>query len=400
MTQIATSRTLLRLETIDLNPSTAVRFNRNFFKMLSIIGALILVTGMVFSPARVWLNLLIVGLALTGIGLSGVFFVALQYITGAGWSIVIRRIAESLAGALWVGGAIVLMVLFLRPSLYEWANPEYHLTGFKGLWLNRTFFLIRAIIYITVWFGFAYAILLRSRRQDIDGDIRYTQQNIKLSAGFIVLFALTFCGASFDWIMSLEPDWFSTIFGVYNFAGMFVSGIALISIITIALMERGPLKGLVTGEHLHDLGKLLFAFSTFWMYIWFSQYLLIWYANIPEEAVYYTRRMAGAWESLMLLNIFFNWVVPFLSLMSVKTKRNPAILSKVALTVLAGRWLDLYLMTGPSLGMPNAFFGVWEVAALVFLIGVTAISIDREFRKAKIIPVGDPFLYESLHHHQ
>ncbi len=400
MSDLTTTAEALPLSRVELSSLPRMRFNTKLYRSFAIAGALVLALGLVFAPERAWLNLLLVGLGLTGIGLSGIFFVALQYVTGAGWSVIIRRIAESLSGALWVGGLLVLFILFARPSLYAWTDPANHLEGFKGFWLSRPFFLFRAVIYVAIWFIFSRAILIRSRRQDKDGDIRHSQQNIKLSAIFIVLFALTFCLASFDWIMSLEPEWFSTIFGIYNFAGMFASGIALICVLTIQLMERGPLKGFVTGEHLHDLGKLLFAFSTFWMYIWFSQYMLIWYANIPEEAVYYTRRMSGAWGSLMLLNVFLNWVVPFLALMSANTKRNPAILIKVALTVLAGRWLDLFLMTGPSLGLPDAFFGVWEVATILLVIGVAALAIVRELRQAGIIPLGDPYLQESLHHHQ
>jgi hypothetical protein len=359
-----------------------------------------LAIGLFAAPDRAWLNLFQVGLTLTGFGLAGIFFVALQYVTGAGWSVVIRRVAEALCGALWVGGILVLFVLLARPSLYDWTDPGVHLAGFKGFWLSRPFFLLRAVIYVGVWFVFSRAILTRSRRQDHDGDPIHTRRNARLSAVFIAAFALTVSGASFDWIMSLEPQWYSTIFGVYNFAGCFSSGLALICVLTVHLMQRGPLKGVVTGEHLHDLGKLLFAFSTFWMYIWFSQYMLIWYANIPEEAVYYTRRMSGAWGSLMLLNVFLNWVVPFLALMSAGTKRNPAILMKVALAVLAGRWLDLFLMLGPSLGPADAFFGVWEAGAIATLVGVTALATTREFSRAAPIPLQDPYLQESLHHHQ
>lgn len=370
------------------------------FQYLAGAGSVTLAVGLFAAPDRAWLSLFQVGLALTGFGLAGILFVALQYATGAGWSVVIRRAAEALCGTLWVGGVLVLFVLLVRPSLYEWTNPDVHLVGFKGFWLSRPFFLLRAVVYVGVWFVLSRAILVESRRQDDDGDPIHTRRNARLSVMFIVAFALTYCGASFDWIMSLEPEWFSTIFGVYNFAGCFSSGLALLCVFTVHLMQRGPLKGVVTGEHLHDLGKLLFAFSTFWMYIWFSQYMLIWYANIPEEAVYFTRRMSGAWGSLMLLNVFLNWVVPFLALMPTGTKRSPAILMKVALAVLAGRWLDLYMMLGPSLGSADAFFGVWEVAAIATLVGVTALAITSAFRRAAAIPLRDPYLQESLHHHQ
>lgn len=377
-----------------------LNINVKLFRLLAMVGGAALGLGLFFAPQRAWLNLLLAGYALTGFGLAGMVFVALQYITGAGWSVVLRRVAEAMSGALWVGGAVVLLVLTLAPSLYEWTRESVHSTSFKGLWLNRPFFLARAVVYLGVWGLLSRSIIKVSRRQDRDADIAHTRRNVRLSALFIVTFALTFCAASFDWVMSLSPEWFSTIFGVYNFAGMFQSGLALMIVFVTHLSRRGPLNRLVTGEHLHDLGKLLFAFSIFWMYIWFSQYMLIWYANIPEEAVYYTRRMTGAWQSLMLLNVFLNWVVPFGALMSVATKRNPAILAKVALAVLAGRWLDLYLMTAPSLGTPQPFGGVWEAGTVLALVGVTALAVERTLRQAPIVPLGDPFLGESLRHHQ
>src|SRR5262249_54514930 len=155
--------------------------------------------------------------------------------------------------------------------------------------------------------------------------------------------------ASFDWVMSLEPHWASTIFGIYNFAGMFSSGIALMVLLVLSLCQTGPLRDFVNEEHLHDLGKLLFAFSTFWMYIWFSQYMLIWYADIGEESVYYVHRLHNAWAPLFLLNIILNWVAPFAALLSRGAKRSPRALGRVAAVVLAGRTLDVYLMIGPPL---------------------------------------------------
>ena len=169
--------------------------------------------------------------------------------------------------------------------------PERAL-AFKHFWLSRPFFLMRAAIYSGIWILFAHAIRQRSRRQDHDGDPRWTHENFRLSAAFLVLFGITVTLASFDWVMSLEYHWFSTIFGVYNFAGLFQSGLAAIILVALWLERAGPLKNVLNEAHLHDLGKLLFAFSVFWAYIWFSQYMLIWYTNIPEETSYFVRRAA------------------------------------------------------------------------------------------------------------
>ena len=193
-----------------------------------------------------------------------------------------------------VGLAILALVFLASPSLYPWTAQATH-PGFQRFWLRRPFFIVRAAVYMAVWVTFAIAIVRTSRRQDSDSSVAHTRRNVRLSIGFLVAFAVTFCLASFDWIMSLEPSWASTIFGIYNFAGMFSGGLALLILLVLRL-RRGALRDFVNEEHLHDLGKLLFAFSTFWMYIWFSQYMLIWYADMSEETAYYVARLHGAWR--------------------------------------------------------------------------------------------------------
>ena len=197
-------------------------------------------------------------------------------------------------------------------------------------------------MYSGIWILFAFAIRQRSRRQDHDGDPRWTHENFRLSAAFLVLFGITVTLASIDWVMSIEYHWFSTIFGVYNFAGLFFSGLAAIILLALWLERAGPLRGVLTESHLHDLGKLLFAFSVFWAYIWFSQYMLIWYTDIPEETSYFVRRQHGAWFALFILNLFLNCVIPFCVLLRRDTKRQRQTMAVVAVIVLLGRWLDVY----------------------------------------------------------
>jgi len=293
--------------------------------MAAALGAAIAVAGGLVAPERAWAGLLVAALHVLGLGLGGLFFVAIGYATGATWSVALRRVPEALTALIPLGGAAVAAVLLLHPALYPWASGATHLDGpalaFKAAWLSRPFFLLRAAVYIALWLAFARAIVSTSLRQDADGDAALTARNVRLSIGFLVCFALTVWLASYDWIMSLEPHWYSTIFGVYNFAGLFSSGLAGIIVLVVALQrlgprQVGPLHGVVTDEHLHDLGKLLFGFSTFWMYIHFSQYMLIWYANIPEETVYFVTRLEGLWEPLFLLNVALNWVVPFAVLLA------------------------------------------------------------------------------------
>ncbi|MBI4164528.1 MAG: hypothetical protein HY508_02210 [Acidobacteria bacterium] len=376
-------------------PEGSVRLLR----ALAAVGGLIILAGVLFAPERIWPSLLLVTYFLVCTALAGAFFVALQYVAGAGWSVALRRVPETLAMLLPAAGAALILVLLARPSLYPWAvhdSAYVALQGFKALWLNRPFFLARAAVYLALWIGLALAIVRTSRRQDSDGAIEHTLRNEKLSAVFIVVFALTFWPAAFDWIMSLEPHWSSTIFGVYNFAGMFLSGLATIIVLTVWLERLGPLHGVLNDNHLHDLGRLLFAFSTFWAYIWFSQYMLIWYANFPEETVYYTRRLHGAWQPLFLLNFFLNWVVPFFILLMRASKRSATTLMRVAVFVLVGRWLDLYLMIVPPHAGDWPPFGVWEVGPAVAAVALGLLASFHYLRQAPIIPVRDPLLAESL----
>jgi hypothetical protein len=272
------------------------------------------------------------------------------------------------------------------------------------MWLSRPFFLVRAAVYLATWMLFSTAIVRNSRRQDSDGNVEHTRRNVRLSIGFMPVFAITVCLASFDWIMSLEPAWSSTIFGVYNFAGLFSAGLACIIVLVVLLQNlgprgMGPLHGQVSADQLHDLGKLLFGFCTFWMYIWFSQYMLIWYANIPEETTYYVARLHGLWEPLFLLNVCLNWVVPFLVLLSRGTKRASSVVVKVAIAVLVGRFLDLYLMVIPPFAGASPVFGVWEIGPLLLGGALLALVVLRTLAKAPIIPVHDPMLSTSAPHH-
>ena len=367
------------------------------------IGGLAFVAGVVFAPERTWPNLLLVSYFIIGMGLAGAFFVALQYVSGAGWSTALRRIPESLAMLLPVGAVGLALVILLRPSLYPWTGASgagfEALHGFKRVWLNLPFFVGRSAAYLLVWIFIALAIVRTSRRQDEDGNLAHTRRNERLSAVFIVVFGATFWLASYDWIMSLEPHWYSTIFGIYNFAGLFLGGLAAIIVLAVWLERLGALRHILTEDHLHDLGTLLFAFSTFWAYIWFSQYMLIWYADFPEETSYFILRMHGTWEPLFILNLLLNWAIPFLVLLPRASKRSPSVLLKVAVVILLGRWLDLYLMILPRFAGATPVFGVWEIGLMLGAVGTGVLVFFHALRKAPIIPVKDPYLMESLHPH-
>ena len=372
---------------------------RLWLRGLTAAGFLTLAAGLFLAPQRTLGSLLMAAYCLICLGLAGIFFIAAQNASGAAWGTAFRRVPEAMCAVLPYGAAILAFVFSFGTSLYPWIHGHEEMTGFKAVWLNFPFFLARAVLYVVLWFLFAKAILKTSRLQDDTRDPAATARNIRLSVIFLPVFGVTFCLASFDWIMSLEPHWSSTIFGIYNFAGMFSSGLAVIILLVVWLRGAGPLRDFVTDEHLHDLGKLLFAFSTFWMYIWFSQYMLIWYADIPEETMHYFRRQQQFWMPLFILNMILNWVVPFVALLPKRTKRTGSLLAKVAVVVLLGRWLDLYLMVQPATGGLNPQFGLWEAAAMAGTFALFLLVFVRAVRNAPPVPLGDLRLTESLQYH-
>ena len=370
-------------------------------KLVVAVGGLTLVLGLSFSSQRLWPNLLLLSFYLLTVSLAGVVFIALQYVTGAHWAVALRRVPEAMAKLIPLGGAGLLAILMVHPALYSWASPGAAagepVPAFRHWWLSLPFFRGRAIVFLLLWMLFAFALVRESVRQDADGASQHTRMNSRLSAVFVVLFGFTFWLATYDWIMSLEPRWYSTIFASYNFAGLFLGGLAALTLLVVWLRQQNAL--VVTDAHLHDLGKLLFAFSTFWMYLWFSQYMLIWYANIPEETIYFVQRLHGYWGSLFLLDMVLNWVGPFFALLPRRNKQSPGVLVKVCLVLLAGRWLDLYLMIMPTFAGQQPHIGPLEIGLLAGGSGVFLLSFFAVLRRAPLVPLNDPFLPESLHYH-
>jgi hypothetical protein len=378
---------------------------------MAVLGLAILGIGLFVAPILIWSNLLIATFYLVTIGLGGALVVALGYVSCAGWSVAFRRIPEAMARTLPITGILLLLVLGARMDSYGW---HHHGSGdpgvfwFKELWLTPTFWAIRAVVYIGLWILLSSAILAVSRRQDRVGGVKLTVANIRLSALFLVVYAITFTLASWDWLLALEPMWFSTMWGVYNFSGMAQAALAVVIILGLLLRTpRGPLEGTFTDDHLHDLGKLLLGFSCFWMYIWFSQYMLIWYSNLPEETSYFVHRIHGPWGPVVILSIILNWIVPFFVLLPRPCKRSSSVMMKVAVVVLIGRWIDLSLMVLPSTtgdtsdigALVFVVSGLWAIAAIGFAIGLFSVLFSRVFGRSNPLPERDPFLTESLHHH-
>jgi len=382
----------------------AVGVPAGFWPVVPIVALLIVLAGIAFAPDRTWPSVLLVAVYFVGLALGGMLFLAFHYLTTAGWSVVLKRVAEAVASTLPVGALTVLFSLGGIGVLYEWSHADVvahdPILQAKAVWLNVPFFIGRAVLYLGVWLLFYRAMVRTSRRQDETGGTAANRRNTALSAGFIAAFIVTFSLASFDWLMSLQPHWFSTIFAAYNFAGSFVSTLAVITITAIVLRRRGTLAGIVTNHHLHDLGKLIVGFTCFWMYMWFSQYMLIWYGNLPEEVTFYEWRHSGAWAVLSVASLLANWLIPFLVLLSRPAKTDESTMLRVCALLLVGRWLDLYVMIQPVFENEAPVLGIWEIAPVVVGTALFVVCLRRGLGAANLVPKGDPYLEESLHHHQ
>lgn len=329
---------------------------------LILAGMASVALGALFSLDRAWGNLLLTSLMLSGLGVGACFFLAFHGVTGARWSVPLLPAARRLAASLPLTSMVAVLVVISGLYCYPWMQGDVaHGSSywFKHAWLSPTFFIARSVLYGIVW---ALVGGWMSSVRSPGGAGR--------SALALVLLALSLAFAGFDWVMSLEPLWFSTMFGVYQFAGAFVSSLAALVLLAGWSQCDGERRGL-DERQLHDLGKLLFGFSCFWMYIWFSQYMLIWYVNIKEESVYFIQRTQGYWWPLTLLTLTLSWGVPFFTLLPRPAKRNWRVMTRVALLILVGRWLDLYVMVLPPLSDGQPPCGLPEIGGLLLVAGCT-----------------------------
>lgn len=374
------------------------------FVALAVVGFAGLAAGFMTNSQHGWTSLLLNHFFFMSLALGGLFICAIQYVSSAMWSAPIRRIAESFAAYMPVVLVGFLFVAFVgMPHLYVWTNPE-HVKGdlvleHKAAYLNVTFFIIRNLVAIGLWFFFKKTLVGNSVAQDANGDIVYSNRNKVLSPIFLIVFALTYTMASIDQIMSLDPHWFSTMFGVYTFAGLFTSALAMMTIITILLLRNGMLKGIVNANHLHDCGKFLFAFTIFWAYIAFSQFMLIWYANIPEETMYFMHRMVGGWKWVSTFLLVGKFIVPFFALLPREAKRDEGRLMKVSIWILFAQWIDLIWLIQPEFYKDGPQISWIDVAGFLGFAGLFGLLITRFLSKNNVVAIRDPKIVESVYHH-
>src|SRR6056300_896835 len=339
------------------------------------------------------------------ISLGVLAFYAIQRAAQAGWSPVLYRVMEGITSYLLPGGIIVIVLLVLSSMhlnhLFIWMDSEVvahdKLIAGKTGYLNTSFFLARAVFFLTGWSMYRFFSRKFSLAQDEANDISNHKKNFRISAGFLVFYIVTESIMAWDWIMSIDPHWFSTLFGWYVFASMFVSGITAIALITIYLKSKGYLE-FVNDSHIHDLGKFMFGISVFWTYLWFSQFMLIWYSNIPEEVTYFITRIQDFKLSYFLM-IAINFVLPVLLLINSDFKRINWLVIMTGLIILFGHYLDVYHMIVPATVGDQASIGLTEISALLFFAGLFIFVVFTELTKAPLTPENNPLIEESKHFH-
>ena len=394
-------------ETVALRPDQVTIPPGHSWHRIPMIAAIVAVLGAVAcailgaaNPKQFLFSWLVSFLFFLSLGLGALFFVLIQYASQGGWGVVLRRIGETTFATVPMMAALSIPLLLGVRDLYEWAHPgaaEHDpLLHWKEPFLNVPFFLIRAALYFAIWSFIALMYYRGSRGQDVSGDPRVSARLRRLAGPALIVLALTQTFASIDWIMSLTPHWYSTMFGVYFFAGSFVGFIALLSVVTVAMRSAGLLETVVSAEHLHDVGKFLFAFTAFWAYIAFSQFFLVWYANMPEETIWYKARLEGSWKMVSIFLMAGHFGVPFLYLMGRSVKRKGATLALGGAWLLAMHFVDIYWQVMPTLHTEGVRPSALDVAALVTVGGCFVAAASWLLRRQALVPVRDPRLAESL----
>ncbi len=379
------------------------RAARNLFIGLIAVGVLSFAGALLQDATRAWYNYLIGYFYWMSIALFGAFFTAIHHATGAQWSTSIRRLAEGMSSFLPVAAGLLIVLFFGMHHLYEWTHTDIVLAdpllSGKAGYLNTGFFIIRSIVGMGIWVGFSWYFCKKSIAQDSTGAISITKQLIKASVIFLPLFALSYTMASFDDIMSVEPHFFSTIFGVYQFSSLFNSGITTLTIIVILLQKRGLIKDLVTEHHMHDLTKWMFAFTVFWAYIAFSQYMLIWYANLPEETFFFLKRQTNGWGCWGIALAFMKFIIPFFLLIGKWAKTKPNYILCVGALMLVASWVDLYWNVAPAFS-EHARLGWQEIGIFAGFVGAFGLTVSRFYARHPLVPVKDPYLVDGVNHTQ
>jgi len=390
-------------------------------KRIMILSAIMIIIGLVSvffaftnDSHSAWTSILFNNYFFLGISLFAVFFVALQYVAEAGWSTIIKRVPEAIMTFLPITGIIMLFIVIAAilhwNHIYHWladgimdpTDSHYDkIIAGKEPYLNATFFLIRSVIYVGVWVYCARRLRKISMDSDAEGNLgeKSYWKGLRVSGWFIVFFAITSSTAAWDWIMSIDTHWFSTLFGWYIFSEWATIGFTSILLLTLILNKQGYIKEL-NDSHIHDLGKFVFAFSIVWTYMWFSQFMLIWYANIPEEVTYHMERIElPNYRFLFWFSLAINFIIPTLFLMSRDAKRNKNRLIFVSIVILIGHWINSYLLFAPGTLHEHGHLSLTDLGIGIGFLGLFICVVLKSLSKRPVDIKHHPFLDESRHLH-
>ncbi|MBI5325683.1 MAG: quinol:cytochrome C oxidoreductase [Ignavibacteriae bacterium] len=355
------------------------------------------------NPERTAFNSIIGSSFLLSIGLLSLFLIALEYLAGAVWSVVFRRITEFLSTVIFVVPILAIPFLLNINSVFHWTHTDTvakdAILSHKSPYLNTTFFFARLTFMFLIWWLFYFIFTRNSKKQDSTFDQALTKRNARFGAVFMPLFAVTITIAAIDWLMSLEPHWFSTIFGVYYFSGSLLAALAATTFAAVRMADLDLFGIKIKSDHYYSLGALMFAFTNFWAYIAFSQFMLIWYANLPEETFWFMNRWEGSWKYITLGLIVFRFIVPYILILSQPSKKDPKRLKLAAIWILFTHYYDLYWLVMPNYSKSGIAFSWYELGYPLLCIGILLLVFTMRAKGNNLLPVGDPKLKRSIDFH-
>ncbi len=374
---------------------------RNVLFFVALVSVLACVAGYVEDPARFFRSYMVAFSFTAAIGLGAFFFVMVQYLSGSAWSVTVRRIMENIMITLPLGAVLFIPVAFGLHDIYSWTNAgtvaaDAVLRG-KSSFLNENSFVIRTFAYFAVWSIWIFAIYRQSTKQDTERSVRQMYIASRWSAPGLFLVVVVGTLASYDWLMSIQPKWYSTIFGLYILAGGGLAFMALMTLICLSFRRAGILANSINIEHYHDLGKWMFAMTAFYTYIAFSQYLLIWYANIPEETIWYRNRLHGNWIWVGAAMPIVRFIIPFFTLLCRPAKRNLKLLAVMAVWILVFQYMDLYWIVMPAYYHDGPQLHWLDLATLAATVSLCGLAFWGRFKRHKMVPVGDLRFEQGLH---
>ena len=365
------------------------------------LGVIGLTYGFLTDTHRTWANLLMNNYYFLSLALGAAFFFSLQYITQSGWSAMFRRIPEALMAYIPYAAVIMLVMFFGLHDIYHWSHPDLvandELLAHKAPYLNIPFFMIRIVVFFAAWILLTRYLRKLSLQEDSLGGLVMFEKMEFWSKIFIFVLAVTFSMASFDWIMSIDAHWFSTIFAFKNFGAAFYHGTSLVALIAIILHKKGYFKDM-NEYHLLDFSRYMFGLSIIWGYLYFSQFALIWFGNIPEETIYYAKRWENGWMFFFIANFVINWFIPFIVLLPQKLDKNINVVYAISILLLVGLYTDIYEQVMPDF-MTSPQIGIIEIGVFAGLAGLFLFVFSKALAKAPVIAKNHPYLEESVHHH-